>query len=290
MFAFAPGLLGMLAFSDRQGEGVDRNSIARNPLSPKHFSLYDFETCCSILLMTHPSPLPTFEANGLLAAMAAETRDRLARDLELVELPLGLVLAESHQPIEYAYFPTSALVSLLYVMDTGDAGEVAVIGREGMVGVSLFMSGSSSINRIVVQSKGHGFRLRAQALQEEFQRAGQAMNVLLRFTQALMAQMAQTAVCNRHHSLDQQLCRWLLLSMDRLPSDQLVMTQELISQMLGVRRESVTEAANRLRRSGLIRYARGHIEVLDRAGLETRACECYAVVRKEYERLMPSPT
>ena len=161
-----------------------------------------------------------------------------------------------------------------------------MIGKEGMAGVSLFMSGSSSINRIVVQSKGQGFRLRAEALQQEFQRAGPAMNVLLRFTLALMAQMAQTAVCNRHHSLDQQLCRWLLLSMDRLPSDQLIMTQELISNMLGVRRESVTEAANRLRRAGLIRYARGHIEVLDRVGLETRACECYAVVKEEYDRLL----
>jgi CRP-like cAMP-binding protein len=189
--------------------------------------------------------------------------------------------------VEHVYFPTSAIVSLLYVLENGASAEIAVVGREGIVGISLFMGGGSSPNRAVVQSAGKGFRLSAKALQEEFQRAGPVLHLLLRYTQALIAQMSQTAVCNRHHSLDQQLCRWLLLSLDRLPGDDLVMTQELISNMLGVRREGVTEAAMSLQAAGLIRYARGRISVLDRPGLEQRSCECYRVVKKEYDRLLP---
>jgi CRP-like cAMP-binding protein len=185
------------------------------------------------------------------------------------------------------YFPTDAIVSLLYVMEDGASAEIAVVGHEGVVGIALFMGGESTPSRAVVQSAGHGFRLRSQLIKDEFERAGPVMHLLLRYTQALITQMAQTAVCNRHHSLDQQLCRWLLLSLDRLPGSELKMTQELIANMLGVRREGVTEAALRLQQAGLIRYSRGHITVLDRAGLEQRTCECYAVVKNEYERLLP---
>jgi CRP-like cAMP-binding protein len=186
------------------------------------------------------------------------------------------------------YFPTTAIVSLLYVMENGSSAEIAVVGNEGLVGVSLFMGGESTPSRAVVQSAGTGFRLEAQAIKDEFNRAGPAMHLLLRYTQALITQMAQTAVCNRHHSLDQQLCRWLLLSLDRLEGLDLKMTQELISNMLGVRREGVTEAALQLQAAGLIRYSRGRITVLDRPGLERRSCECYAVVKKEYDRLLPA--
>jgi CRP-like cAMP-binding protein len=227
-------------------------------------------------------------ANYLLAAMESCERDRLAPELEYVELPLGLVLSETNQRITYAYFPTTAIVSLLYVMDTGASAEVAVVGNEGIVGISIFMGGGSTTNRVVVQSAGHGFRLKALALQTEFKRGGPAMGLLLRYTQALIAQMSQTAVCNRHHSVDQQFCRWLLLSLDRLPGDQLGMTQELIGNMLGVRREGVSDAANKLKKDNVIRYARGTITVLDRAGLEARTCECYAVVKAEYDRLLPA--
>jgi len=186
------------------------------------------------------------------------------------------------------YFPTTAIVSLLYVMENGASAEIAVVGNEGIVGISLFMGGDSTPSRAVVQSAGSGFRLKAQVMKAEFDKAGPVLQLLLRYTQALITQMSQTAVCNRHHSLDQQLCRWLLLSLDRLQGNELVMTQELIANMLGVRREGVTEGALKLQQAGLIRYARGHITVLDRRGLEKRSCECYAVVKKEYNRLLPS--
>ena len=240
--------------------------------------------------MTEMLPSEDPRSNLLLAALNAEERDRWSSDLKFVALPLGLVLAEANQTMKFVYFPTTALVSLLYVMDTGASAAVAVVGNEGIVGISLFMGGGSTTSRIVVQSGGHGFRLPATTLQQEFGRGGQAMHLLLRYTQALIAQMSQTAVCNRHHSVDQQLCRWLLRSQDQLHGGQLVMTQELIGNMLGVRREGVTEAANKLKRSKLIRYARGKITVLDRAGLEARTCECYAVVRHEYDRLLPAVT
>jgi CRP-like cAMP-binding protein len=198
------------------------------------------------------------------------------------------VLYESGGTMSHVYFPTTAIVSLLYVMEDGASAEIAVVGNEGIVGVSLFMGGGSTPSRAVVQSAGQGFRLRAEMLKDEFGKAGPVMHLLLRYTQALITQMAQTAVCNRHHSLDQQLCRWLLLSLDRLHGDELVMTQELIANMLGVRRVGVTDAALKLQRAGLIRYVRGHITVLDREGLEQRTCECYAVVKNEYDRLLPA--
>jgi CRP-like cAMP-binding protein len=202
-------------------------------------------------------------------------------------MPLGQVLYESGSTLTHVYFPTSSIVSLLYVMENGASAEIAVVGNEGIVGISLFMGGSSTPSRAVVQSAGQGYRLEAQALKDEFNRAGAVLHLLLRYTQALITQMAQTAVCNRHHSLDQQLCRWLLLSLDRLAGNQLVMTQELIANMLGVRREGVTEAALKLQKAELISYSRGRITVLDRAGVEQRTCECYAVVKKEYDRLLP---
>ena len=208
--------------------------------------------------------------------------------LEAVELPLGEILYESGGTMSHVYFPVNAIVSLLYVMEDGASAEIAVVGKEGLVGISLFMGGGSTPSRAVVQSAGRGFRLKAEALKDEFSRSGAVMHLLLRYTQALITQMAQTAVCNRHHSLDQQLCRWLLLSLDRLDGTELVMTQELIANMLGVRRGGVTEGAGKLQEAGLIRYARGRITVLDRKGLEQRTCECYAVVKKEYDRLLPA--
>ena len=213
---------------------------------------------------------------------------RWEAQLESIALPLGQVLYESGGTLSHVYFPTDAIVSLLYVMENGASAEIAVVGNEGLVGVSLFMGGESTPSRAVVQSAGTGFRLRAQLVKDEFNRSGPVLHLLLRYTQALITQMAQTAVCNRHHSLDQQLCRWLLLSLDRLRDNELVMTQELIANMLGVRREGVTEAALKLAQDGLIRYARGRISVLDRPGLERRTCECYAVVKKEYDRLLPN--
>jgi CRP-like cAMP-binding protein len=227
------------------------------------------------------------KANQLLAALPEAEWLRWAPQLEPVELPLGRVLYESGVALSHVYFPTTAIVSLLYVMEDGASAEIAVVGREGLVGVSLFMGGESTPSRAVVQSAGQGFRLRASALKEEFGNSSPVLQLLLRYTQALITQMAQTAVCNRHHTLDQQLCRWLLLSLDRLDGSELVMTQELIANMLGVRREGVTEAALKLQKAGLIRYARGHITALDRSGLEARSCECYAVVKKEYDRLLP---
>lgn len=225
--------------------------------------------------------------NHLLAALAGEVLQRWLPLLEAVEMPLGHVLYESGKTLNHVYFPTTAIVSLLYVMENGASAEIAVVGNDGLVGVSLFMGGGSTPSRAVVQSAGHGYRLKANDLKEEFDRGGPVMHLLLRYTQALITQMSQTAVCNRHHSLDQQLCRWLLLSLDRLESNQLVMTQELIANMLGVRREGVTDSAIKLQNAGLIRYTRGHISVLDRLGLEKRTCECYAVVKKEYDRLLP---
>jgi CRP-like cAMP-binding protein len=228
-----------------------------------------------------------FIRNHLLAALPDTESQRWLPLVESVDLPLGEVLYESGATLSHVYFPTTAIISLLYVMENGASAEIAVVGNEGIVGISLFMGGESTPSRAVVQSAGRGFRLKAQMVKEEFNRAGPVLHLLLRYTQALITQMAQTAVCNRHHSLDQQLCRWLLLSLDRLESNQLVMTQELIANMLGVRREGVTEGALKLQHAGLIQYARGHITVLDRAGLEKRSCECYAVVKKEYDRLLP---
>src|SRR6202162_6111079 len=225
--------------------------------------------------------------NSLLAALPDAEWTRWLPQLERVEMPLGQVLYEAGDTLKYMYFPITSIVSLLYVMENGASAEIAVVGKEGLVGVSLFMGGESTSSRAVVQSAGHGCRLNSKVMKSEFDRAGPVLHLLLRYTQALLTQMAQTAVCNRHHSLDQQLCRWLLLSLDRLDGNRLVMTQELIANMLGVRREGVTEGALKLQHAGLIQYARGHISVLDRDGLEKRSCECYAVVKKEYDRLLP---
>ena len=207
--------------------------------------------------------------------------------LELVTLPLGTALHESGDRLDHVFFPTTAIVSLLYAMENGASAEIAVVGNEGIVGIALFMGGETMPNRAVVQSEGQAYRLQGQLLKQEFNRAGALQHLLLRYTLAMLTQMAQTAVCNRHHSVDQQLCRWLLLSLDRLPSNELVMTQELIANMLGVRREGVTEAVGKLQNAGLIDHERGRITVLDRPGLERRVCECYDVVRKEFARLLP---
>jgi len=225
--------------------------------------------------------------NQLLAALPDNEWLRWQSHVEHITMPLGQVLYEPGATLSHVYFPTDSIVSLLYVMENGASAEIAVVGNEGIVGISLFMGGESTPSRAVVQSAGEGFRVRAQMMKDEFNRAGPALHLFLRYTQALITQMAQTAVCNRHHSLDQQLCRWLLLSLDRLQNNELVMTQELIANMLGVRREGVTEGALKLQQEGLIRYARGRITVLDRSELEKRTCECYAVVKKEYDRLLP---
>ncbi|CAG0987221.1 hypothetical protein BURK1_02072 [Burkholderiales bacterium] len=225
--------------------------------------------------------------NHLLDALPAGDRERLAPHLQLVPMALGDVLYESGSSMRYVYFPTTSIVSLLYVMEDGASAEIAIVGNEGILGISLFMGGETTPSRAVVQSAGHGYRLNARVIKAEFARFGSTMHLLLRYTQALITQMAQTAVCNRHHSVDQQLCRWLLMSLDRLSSNELTMTQELIANMLGVRREGVTEAAGKLQDAGLIRYHRGKITVLDRPGLEARTCECYGVVRKEFDRLLP---
>lgn len=224
--------------------------------------------------------------NHLLAALPEGDFRRLSPDLELTAMPLGEALYESGGRLQHVYFPTTSIVSLLYVMEDGASAEIAVVGNEGILGISLFMGGETTPSRAVVQSAGYGYRMKAQLLKQEFSRSGPVMRLLLRYTQALITQMAQTAVCNRHHSVEQQLCRWLLLSLDRLATEELSMTQELIANMLGVRREGVTEAAGRLQRAGLIRYSRGRITVTDRPGLEKQACECYAVVKKEFDRLL----
>lgn len=225
--------------------------------------------------------------NRLLAALPPVEMRRWLPALELVELALGQVLYEAGELKSHVFFPTSAIVSLLYVMENGDSAEIAVVGNEGIVGYAIFMGGNSTSSRAVVQSAGFGFRMKSKIIQDEFEKSAPVAHLLLRYTQALMTQMSQTAVCNRHHSLAQQLCRWLLISLDRLPGNELVMTQELIANMLGVRREGVTESALKLQANGLIKYTRGRIMVLDRAGLEKRSCECYQVVKKEYERLLP---
>ncbi|HTP95888.1 MAG TPA: Crp/Fnr family transcriptional regulator [Burkholderiales bacterium] len=224
--------------------------------------------------------------NHLLRALPAAEFARLSPQLELIPMRLGEALYESGGRLQHVYFPTTSIVSLLYVMENGASAEIAVVGNDGILGIALFMGGETTPSRAVVQSAGHGYRLKVQPLMQEFDRAGPVLRLLLRYTQALITQMAQTAVCNRHHSVEQQLCRWLLLSLDRLPGNELIMTQELIANMLGVRREGVTEAAGNLQRDGLIRYSRGRITVLDRPRLERRVCECYAVVKKEFDRLL----
>lgn len=226
-------------------------------------------------------------SNHLLNALPKQDYERLAPHLELITLNLGDVLYESGDQMRHAYFPITSIVSLLYVLENGSSAEIAVVGNEGILGIALFMGGNTTPSRAVVQSKGLAYRLKADILVEEFNRGGASQNLLLRYTQALITQMTQTAVCNRHHTVEQQLCRWLLLSLDRLSGNSLHMTQELIANMLGVRREGVTEAAGRLQREGLIQYCRGHIEVLDRDRLESRVCECYQVVQAEFERLLP---
>ena len=224
--------------------------------------------------------------NHLLAGLSADGWKRLDAKLELIPMPLGHVLYESGSELRHVYFPTTCIVSLFYVMENGSSAEIAIVGNEGMVGVALFMGGETTPSRGIVQSAGHAYRLAGRFLKEEFLRAGPLQRLLLRYTQALITQMSQTAVCNRHHSVEQQLCRWLLMSLDRLPSNELTMTQELIANMLGVRREGVTESAGRLQKLGLISYNRGRIVVLDRPALEAQACECYAVVKREFDRLL----
>jgi CRP-like cAMP-binding protein len=250
-------------------------------------------TSADALTPAHPaaaaSPRHTPRENHLLGALPAYAYDRLSAHLEPVQLNLGDVLYEPGIQLRYVYFPTTAIVSLLYVMENGASAEIAIVGNEGILGISLFMGGETTPSRAVVQSAGHGYRLRAQYLKDEFGRFGPFLHLLLRYTQALITQMAQTAVCNRHHSVDQQLCRWLLLSLDRLSSNELTMTQELIANMLGVRREGVTESAGKLQKLGVIHYNRGKITVLDRLKLEQLCCECYAVVKKETDRLLPRP-
>jgi len=236
-----------------------------------------------------PNSAPDPQQNHLLAAFSAAERERLYPNLQLVTMPLGKVLYESGDVLRHCYFPTNSIVSLLYVLANGASAEISVVGNEGLIGIALFMGGETTPSRAIVQSAGFAYRLVGQQLKDEFHRSGEMQLLLLRYTQALITQMAQTAVCNRHHSVDQQLCRWLLLSLDRLPSNQLVMTQELIANMLGVRREGVTEAAGKLDKLGVIRYARGRITVLDRPKLEALCCECYAVVKKESDRLLPQP-
>ena len=239
-------------------------------------------------LPPHSSSLNVATAhNGLLDAIPPEVMVRMAPSLELVRLSLGEVLYESGVVQQHVFFPTDSIVSLLYVLENGQSAEIAVVGFEGMVGVSLLMGGGSTPNRAVVQSAGNAYRVSATHIKELTEKGGPLLHLLLRYTQSLITQMSQTAVCNRHHSLEQQLCRWLLLSLDRLPGNELVMTQELIANMLGVRREGVTEAAGKLQRMNLIKYSRGHITVLDRLGLEKQVCECYEVVKRETDRLLP---
>ena len=225
------------------------------------------------------------EQNYLLAALSPEERERVFPHLRLVSMPLGKVLYESGDALEYVYFPTDSIVSLLYVLESGASAEISVVGNEGLIGIALFMGGDTTPSRAIVQSAGHAYRLAGQRLKDEFHRNGGLQLLLLRYTQALITQMAQTAVCNRHHSVDQQLCRWLLLSLDRLQSNKLVMTQELIANMLGVRREGVTDAAGKLQKLGVISYSRGQITVLDRPQLEQLCCECYSVVKRETDRI-----
>jgi len=231
--------------------------------------------------------LPSPQQNHLLAALSVEVQSRLFPHLELAPMTLGKVLYESGDILRHIYFPTNSIISLLYVMESGASAEISVVGNDGLVGIALFMGGESTPSRGIVQSAGYAYRLLGQRLKDEFNRHGELLLLMLRYTQSLITQMAQTAVCNRHHSIDQQLCRWLLLSLDRQQSNELVMTQKLIANMLGVRREGVTDAAGKLQKLGVIEYNRGHITVLDRPRLEQLSCECYAVVRKETDRLLP---
>ncbi len=247
----------------RHRQAVDGRHDRRNGSQPKH--------------------LP--EHNYLLAALTPDERARVFPHLRLVSMPLGKVLYESGDALEYVYFPTDSIVSLLYVLESGASAEISVVGNEGLIGIALFMGGGTTPSRAIVQSAGHAYRLAGQKLKDEFHRNGGLQLLLLRYTQALITQMAQTAVCNRHHSVDQQLCRWLLLSLDRLKSNRLVMTQELIANMLGVRREGVTDAAGKLQKLGAISYSRGQITVLDRPQLEELCCECYSVVKRETDRI-----
>jgi len=240
--------------------------------------------------MPNPPNPPSPQQNHLLAVLPKPESERLLPHLELVPLPLGKPLYESGDRLDHVYFPSTAIVSLLYELEDGASAEIAVVGNEGIVGIALFMGGDTMSNRAVVQSAGHAYRMDGRLLKQEFNRAGVLQHLLLRYTLAMLTQMAQTAVCNRHHSVDQQLCRWLLLSLDRLPANELSMTQELIANMLGVRRQGVTEAAGKLQSAGLIHYSRGRITVLDRPGLEARVCECYDVVRQEFRRLLPDVT
>tara|TARA_R110001583_G_scaffold81253_2_gene217032 strand:+ start:63329 stop:64063 length:735 start_codon:yes stop_codon:yes gene_type:complete len=225
--------------------------------------------------------------NHILAALPKEVQDRIFPFIELEKLELGLVMYEAGDKLSYVHFPVDSIVSLLYVMESGASAEISVVGNEGLIGVALFMGGESTSSRAVVQSEGYAYRLKSRLLTKEFSRHGKLLELMLRYTQSLITQMSQTAVCNRHHSIDQQLCRWLLLSLDRLPDNHLTMTQELIANMLGVRREGVTEAAGKLQKLGVIDYHRGHITVLDRPKLEALSCECYAVVKTETDRLLP---
>jgi CRP-like cAMP-binding protein len=237
-------------------------------------------------LAIHKSDGHTLNQNHLLAALPAEVLGRLSPNLELIAMPLGEVLYESGGQLQHVYFPTTAIVSLHYIMENGASAEIAGVGNEGVLGISLFMGGNSTPSRAIVQTAGHAYLLKARLMIDEFKRAGPMMDLMLRYTQALITQISQTAVCNRHHSVEQQLCRWLLLTLDRLPSNELTMTQELIAGMLGVRREGITEAAGNLQQAGLISYRRGHITVIDRSGLEALSCECYSVVKKEFRRLL----
>ena len=236
--------------------------------------------------MVNPSALLQ---NHILAALPAADLARLSAGIEPARMPLGRVLYESGDKMPHVYFPTTSIVSLLYVMENGASAEIAIVGNEGVVGISLFMGGETTPSRALVQSAGQAYRVPSKVLKDEFRRGGALQHVLLRYTQALITQMSQTAVCNRHHSVEQQLCRWLLMSLDRLATNELTMTQKLIANMLGVRREGVTESAGKLQKLGLIEYHRGRIIVLDRAGVEKQACECYQVVKREFKRLLPSP-
>lgn len=249
--------------------------------APRTQRTLEAESAAAMASIHHPGQ------NHLLSALPVADYERLLPQLELIEMPLGQVVYESGRDQGYVYFPTTCIVSLLYLMEDGSSAEIAIVGYEGLVGIALFMGGETTSSRAVVQSAGHAYRLKAVTLKKEFERGGEVQHLLLRYTQALITQMAQTAVCNRHHSLEQHLCRFLLLSLDRLPSNELKMTQELIASMIGVRREGVTEAAGKLQKDGLIHYSRGHITVLDRPALELRVCECYAVVKKEMDRLLP---
>ena len=240
----------------------------------------------SLGIVSGPSP----RQNRLLAALPPEDYERLLNDLELVPMLVGDVVCESGAQMSHAFFPTSAIVSLQYVMENGSSAEIAGVGNEGLVGIPLIMGGETTLSRSIVQTGGYGYRLKQSVLVQEFNRAGAMMRLLLRYTQALITQMSLTAACNRRHTLEQQLCRWFLLTLDRMPGNELIMTQELIASMLGVRREGVTEAAGKLQRAGIINYRRGHITVLEREGLNSRACECYEVVKKEFDRLLPGET